>query len=149
MARLGTVDQFLVVVGGEEEPAAVRVMERIQQRAAQGPPPKPPVPVKVDQATSRTVPLQVKAVGNVEACSTVEVRARVSGQLTRVHFQEGQDVRKGAPLFTIDPVPHQIALRQAEARLQKSQALAATAREKERRKYGLKKARKAPQYSKR
>lgn len=97
------------------------------------PPPKPPVPVKVGQATARTVPLQVRAVGTVEARATVEIRSRVGGQLTQVHFQEGQEVRKGTPLFTIDPAPYQIALRQAEARLQKDQALAATAREKERR----------------
>lgn len=98
-----------------------------------GPPPRPPVPVKVDQASSRTIPLQVKAVGTVEARSTVEVRSRVSGELVKVHFQEGQDVRKGAPLFTIDPAAYQIALRQAEARLQKDLAMAATAREKEHR----------------
>jgi multidrug efflux system membrane fusion protein len=98
-----------------------------------GPPPKPPVPVKIGLASSRTVPLQVRAVGTVEARSTVEIRARVGGQLTQVHFREGQDVKKGAPLFTIDPAPYQVALRQAEARLQKDQALAATAREKERR----------------
>ena len=98
-----------------------------------GPPPKPPVPVKVGQAATRTVPLQVRAVGTVEARSTVEIRSRVSGQLAQVHFQEGQDVAKGAPLFTIDQAPYQIALRQAEARLQKNQALAVTAREKEKR----------------
>ena len=103
------------------------------QDQPQGPPPKPPIPVKVAQATTRTIPLQVKAVGTVEARSTVEVRARVGGELVQVHFREGQDVRKGAPLFTIDPTPYQIALRQAEARLQKDQSLAATAREKERR----------------
>ncbi|MCM2265147.1 MAG: efflux RND transporter periplasmic adaptor subunit [Desulfuromonadales bacterium] len=98
-----------------------------------GPPAKPPVPVTVGQAATRTIPLQLRTVGNVEARSTVAVLARVGGQLAQVHFQEGQDVRKGAPLFTIDPAPYQIALRQAEARLQKDQALAATAREKERR----------------
>lgn len=98
-----------------------------------GPPPRPAVPVKVGQATTRTIPLQVKAVGNVEARATVEIRARVGGQLTQVHFREGQDVRKGAPLFTIDPAAYQITLRQAEARLTRDQALAVTAREKEHR----------------
>lgn len=99
----------------------------------QGPPPKPAVPVTVGQASAQSVPLQVRVVGNVVARATVEIRARVGGQLAQVHFQEGQEVRKGAPLFTIDQVPYQIALRQAEARLQKNQALALTAREKERR----------------
>lgn len=99
----------------------------------QGPPPRPPVPVIVGKAVNRSVPLQIKAVGTVEARSSVEVRTRVGGELLKVHFQEGQDVRKGDPLFTIDPAPFQIALRQAEARLQKNLALAASAREKERR----------------
>ena len=98
-----------------------------------GSPPRPPVPVKVDQATTRNVPVQVKAVGTVEARATVEIRARVGGELVAVHFQEGQDVPKGAPLFTIDPAPYQIAVRLAEARLAKNQALAVTAREKEQR----------------
>ena len=98
-----------------------------------GPPPRPPVPVKVGVATTRTVPLQVKAIGTVEARATVEVRARVGGQLTGIHFREGQDVRKGTLLFTIDPAPYQIALRQAEARLARNQALARTNHEKEQR----------------
>ena len=97
------------------------------------PPAKPPVPVKIAQASTRTVPLQIRAVGTVEARSTVEVRARVSGQLNLVHFQEGHDVSRGGPLFTIDPEPYRIALRQAEAQLQKNQALAAAAREKTKR----------------
>jgi len=97
------------------------------------PPTKPPVPVKVAQAVTRSIPLQIRAVGTVEAHATVEIRARVSGQLTDVHFREGQDVSRGAPLFTIDPEPYRIALRQAEAQLQKNQALAVTAREKARR----------------
>jgi multidrug efflux system membrane fusion protein len=103
------------------------------QEQPKGPPPKPPVPVRIGQAITQTVPLQVRVVGSVEARATVEIRSRVGGQLTQVHFQEGQEVRKGAPLFTIDPIPYQIALRQAEARLQKDQSLALTAREKERR----------------
>lgn len=98
-----------------------------------GPPPRPPVPVKAGQALTRTVPLQVRAVGNVEARSTVGVRARIAGELVGVHFREGQEVRRGAPLFSIDPEPYRIALRQSEARLARDQALAATAREKERR----------------
>jgi multidrug efflux system membrane fusion protein len=111
----------------------VTLLAACGQDQPKGPPPKPPVPVKVDRAVTRTVPLQVQAVGTVEARATVQVRARVSGQLTQIHFREGDDLRKGASLFTIDPAPYQIALRQAEARLQKSLALAATAREKERR----------------
>lgn len=113
--------------------AAVWLAAACSQDQPQGPPPRPPVPVKVGQAATRTVPLQITAVGTVEARSTVELRTRVGGQLTGIHFREGDDVRKGAPLFTIDPEPYRIALRQAEARLARDLALAATAREKERR----------------
>ena len=98
-----------------------------------GPPPRPPVPVKIAKATSRNVPVTLRAVGTVEAQATVELRARVGGQLAKVHFREGQDVHQGAPLFTIDPEPFQVALRRAEAQLLRQQALATTAREKERR----------------
>lgn len=97
------------------------------------PPPRPPVPVKIGKATSRGVPVTLRAVGTVEARATVELRARVGGQLMQVHFQEGEDVRKGTPLFTIDPQPFQVALRRAEAQAGQQQALATTAREKERR----------------
>ena len=98
-----------------------------------GPPPRPPVPVKIAKATSRNVPVTLRAVGTVEAQASVELRARVGGQLAKVHFREGQDVHQGAPLFTIDPEPFQVALRRSEAQLVRQQALATTAREKERR----------------
>ncbi len=114
---------FLVVVG----------LVACSEEKAKSQPSKPPVPVKVDKATSRDVPVTLRTVGTVEAQATVELRARVSGQLLQVHFQEGVDVRKGALLFTIDPASFQVALRRAEAQLGRQQAMAATAREKERR----------------
>jgi multidrug efflux system membrane fusion protein len=55
------------------------------------------------------------------------VRARVSGQITRVHFKEGQDVAEGDLLFSIDPRPFEAALRQAEANLRKDEVQAANA----------------------
>src|SRR4051812_3446602 len=60
-------------------------------------------PVVVATATQQTIPIQLKAIGNVEAIATVAIRAEVGGQLERVYFKEGQDVRKGDPLFQIDP----------------------------------------------
>jgi multidrug efflux system membrane fusion protein len=69
----------------------------------------------------------------VEAYSTVSVRPQVTGTLTRVHFKEGQDVKKGDLLFTIDPRPFEAALKQAEATLAKDLALLANAREQARR----------------
>ena len=94
-------------------------------------PPKTPPPVPVTVATSvlKTVPVQIKAIGNVEAFNTVSIKAQVNGAIARVHFREGDDVRKGALLFTIDPRPFDAALKQAEAALAKDRAQAKYARE--------------------
>src|SRR5574337_1651151 len=73
------------------------------------------VPVAVATVVQRDVPVQLRAIGNVEAYSTVSVKSQVEGQLARVHFVEGQPVKKGDLLFTIDPRPFEAALRQAEA----------------------------------
>lgn len=87
----------------------------------------PPVPVSVGKVERRTMPLSFRAIGNVEAIDTVAIKARIGGELQRVHFQEGQDVRAGAVLFTIDPRPYQAAVAQAEAVLVRDQALLAKA----------------------
>ncbi|KPK44263.1 MAG: RND transporter [Nitrospira bacterium SM23_35] len=94
----------------------------------QQPPQKPPVPVTVATATQKTVPVQIKAVGNIEPYSTVAVKSQIGGVLTGVHFREGQDVKKGALLFTIDPRPYEAALKQAEANLAKDTAQLENAR---------------------
>ena len=80
------------------------------------------VPVMVARVEQKDMPMQVKAVGNVQPVSTVAVRALVGGQLMRVWFNEGQDVHKGDMLFTIDPRPYQAALSQAEANLARDEA---------------------------
>ncbi len=73
------------------------------------------VPVTAGAVVERPEPVQVRAIGNVQPYSTVAVKAEVGGELVRVHFTEGQDVRKGDPLFTIDPRPFDAALKQAIA----------------------------------
>jgi multidrug efflux system membrane fusion protein len=73
------------------------------------------------------MPLDVTAVGTAEPYSTVEIRAQVTGQLLSVEFAEGADVAKGQLLFTIDPRPFEVALRQAEAARDKDMATAANA----------------------
>ena len=93
-----------------------------------GPPPKPPVPVTVGVVIQKTVPVQIRAIGNVEAYSTVSVKSQIGGELIRVHFKEGQDVQKGDLLFTIDPRPYEAALKQAEANLAKDMAQLENAR---------------------
>ena len=73
------------------------------------------VPVTVATAIQKDIPVQLRAIGNVEPYSTVSVKSQVVGQLAHVHFVEGQRVDKGALLFTIDPRPFEAELRQAEA----------------------------------
>jgi multidrug efflux system membrane fusion protein len=91
------------------------------QKAQMAAPP-PAVPVTVAVAEQKTVPLTVRAIGAVEAFSTVEVKSQLAGQLISVHFSEGQDVKKGQLLFTLDRRPLEATLKQAEGQLAKSQA---------------------------
>jgi multidrug efflux system membrane fusion protein len=84
---------------------------------------EPLVPVKVAVAALKAVPVQIRAVGAVEAYATVSIKSRVDGQLVGVHFREGQDVRKGDLLFTIAPRPYEAALKEAQARLERDIAL--------------------------
>ncbi len=80
------------------------------------------VPVTVAKVEQKNVPMQIRAIGTVQPVSTVSVRPLVGGQLTRVWFREGDDVRKGQMLFTIDPRPYEAALQQAQANLARDQA---------------------------
>jgi membrane fusion protein, multidrug efflux system len=91
------------------------------------------VPVLVAAVFTKDVPIQVSSVGNVEAYSTVAVKSRVSGELVGVHFPEGQEVREGDLLLTIDKAPYEVALKEAQARLERDQALARKARDDVRR----------------
>jgi multidrug efflux system membrane fusion protein len=91
------------------------------------------VPVLVATAVQKTMPLQIRAVGNVEPYSTVSVKSQVTGLLNQAHFKEGQDVKKGQLLFTIDPRPFEAALKQAEANLARDNAQLQNAREQARR----------------
>jgi multidrug efflux system membrane fusion protein len=92
---------------------------RAQARSAA---PPPPVPVGVAAVEQRPVPLQVLAVGTVQAYTTVGVKSQVAGQLTMVHFREGQDVKRDQLLFTIDPRPFEAALHQAQPNVGKDTA---------------------------
>jgi multidrug efflux system membrane fusion protein len=85
----------------------------------------PAVPVTVGRVTTKTVPVELEAIGKVEPLSTVDVLARVGGELNAVHFAEGQEVQKGQILFTIDPRPYQAALDQAQAAVARDKAVAA------------------------
>jgi membrane fusion protein, multidrug efflux system len=85
------------------------------------------VPVVTAKVGQKDVPIDVAVVGNVEAYSTISVKAQVGGEITKVFFKEGDLVKKGDPLFTIDPRPLEAALAQVKANLAKDQALLAQA----------------------
>ena len=86
--------------------------------------PEAPPPPQVEVAT----PLQREVTdwddytGRFEATQDAEVRPRVNGVVTAIHFRDGQDVRQGQPLFTIDPRPYRAALAQAQAQAARAQA---------------------------
>jgi multidrug efflux system membrane fusion protein len=98
-------------------------------------PKRPPVAVTVGTVMEKTVPVQLTAIGNVEAMSTIQVKSQIGGLLQKVHFTEGQDVAKGELLFTIDPRPFEALVKQAEANLARDRAQMENARENARR-YG-------------
>jgi multidrug efflux system membrane fusion protein len=77
----------------------------------------PAVPVTVATAVTQDVPVQIRVIGNVEAHSTVSIKSQVEGQLAKVQFREGQEVKAGDLLFEVDPRPFDAALRRAEASL--------------------------------
>src|SRR6266568_3992963 len=81
------------------------------------------VPVTIAVAAQKNVPVEVQVIGNVEAYSTISLKAQVPGQLTQVYFQEGDYVMKDDPLFTIDPRPLEAALNQMRANLSKDEAV--------------------------
>lgn len=98
------------------------------------------VPVLAAVVEQKDVPLQVKAIGSVEAYSNVSVKTQITGELTGVFFKEGQDVKKGQLLFTLDKRPFEAVVKQAEGVLAKDQAQAANARTQARRYAALYKA---------
>src|SRR6266516_6793224 len=79
-------------------------------------------PVLVSKVALKSVPIDVQAVGNVEAYSTVTAKAQVGGEITVVDFSEGAEVKKGDRLFVIDPRPYESQAAQAEATLAKDKA---------------------------
>ncbi|MCL4850776.1 MAG: efflux RND transporter periplasmic adaptor subunit [Bryobacteraceae bacterium] len=92
--------------------------ESSKQEGAAGPAP----PVVVAEVRRQEVPLEIRAIGNIEAFSRVQVKSQVAGQIERVHFQEGDDVRQGQILFQIDPRQFRQAVREAEAALANAKA---------------------------
>ncbi len=86
------------------------------------------VPVTTAVVSEKPMPLDVRGIGTVIAASTVSVRAQITGELTSVHFKEGEDVEDGQVLVRLDRRPLEAALHQAEAALARDQAQAVNAK---------------------
>ncbi len=97
------------------------------------PPANKPVPVVVAVAVQKTIPVQMNAMGSVEAFATISVRTQITAQIAKVFFKEGQDVKKGDLLLTLDCRMNEAALAQAQANLARDRAQADYAREQSRR----------------
>ena len=92
----------------------------VPKAAAQAP--APGIPVTPGTVAAEDVPVFLHGIGTAQAYNSVSVKSRVDGQIVKVDFKEGQDVKEGDPLFQIDPRPYQAALAQAEAMKQKDEA---------------------------
>lgn len=92
--------------------------------SSQTPPPNPVVPVTVARASQKPVPIEIRAIGTGEAYSTVSIKSQVNAEVETVHFQQGQFVKKGNLLFTLDSRPFQAALDQALGNLARDKAQA-------------------------
>ncbi len=90
----------------------------------------PPVPVRVAVAQSKEVPIFIEGLSHVESITSIDIRSRIEGELVGIYFQQGQEVKKGDLLFTIDPKPYEAELKQAEATLEQNLANLALAEEK-------------------
>ena len=95
---------------------------------AQSPPPSSPgIPVTAGVVATADVPVFLNAIGTVQAFNMVTIKSRVDGQIVKIAFAEGQDVKAGDPLIQIDPRPFQAMLDQALANQEKDQANLANA----------------------
>ena len=100
---------------------------------------RPPAPVVVASVEQRDIPVQIQAIGNVEAYQTVQIRSQVSGQIQKIFFKEGEDVRQGQLLFQLDKRPFQADLAKANGQMKRDQAQAENSRIQAERYSGLEK----------
>ena len=103
---------------------------------------RPPSLVQVSPAVSQDVPTYIDAIGKTAAREVVSIQPQVSGRITKIHFVDGANVKRGQMLFTIDPRPFEAKLKQAQANLARSvvlkkQAEANLAKEVAQAKWGL------------
>lgn len=133
--RLGTTLALFAV-------SAILFTGCTNKAAQQGGFARPPAPVSVSAAVAEDVPTYLDAIGKTVAREVVTIQPQVSGRITKIHFTDGANVRKGDMLFTIDTRPFEANLSQARANVAKDQALqkqaeANLAREISQAKWGL------------
>lgn len=104
-----------------------------------------PAPVLVGEVVRKDMPVNIRAIGRVTPTQTVTLRPQVTGQIAEVHFKDGQDVKAGDILFTIDRRPFEVALAEAKAGLNQATAQATNATDQERRYLALAKDGAVPQ----
>src|SRR5258708_10797064 len=87
-------------------------------------PARPPVaqPVVADVAAEISAPVEVAAIGNVQSIATVMIKSRIDGEIAHVHFEEGQEVKAGDLLFSLDDRVARAQLQQSEANLELDRA---------------------------
>ncbi|HEV7683963.1 MAG TPA: efflux RND transporter periplasmic adaptor subunit [Pyrinomonadaceae bacterium] len=102
---------------------AVGALAGCAKNAAQQGFERPPAPVAVTAAVAEDVPTYLDAIGKTVAREVVTIQPQVSGRITKIHFTDGANVRKGDMLFTIDTRPFEASLAQAQANVSKDQAL--------------------------
>ncbi|MGH8046117.1 MAG: efflux RND transporter periplasmic adaptor subunit [Chthoniobacterales bacterium] len=88
-----------------------------------------PAPVEVAVAEQRDMPVELRAIGAVDPLASVQLKAKVQGEVTRVLFSDGAYVKAGQPLFEIDPRSFQVSLQRAEADLEQAQIEATNAKD--------------------
>src|ERR1039457_1769500 len=103
-----------------------RSKEQVQMAGSSGG--RPPAPVVVAGVEQRDIPVQIQAIGNVEAYQTVQIRSQVNGQIQKIFFKEGEDVRQGQPLFQLDKRPFQADLEKTIGQMKHDQAQAENSR---------------------
>ncbi len=114
-SRIVVVLVVAVAVGGY---FLIGTLSRPKTRTASA----PIIPVTAGVVSEKNMPVFVHGIGTVQAFKTVTVKTRVDGQIVKVAFEEGQEVKAGDPLFQIDPRPFQASLDLAMAARQRDEA---------------------------
>jgi membrane fusion protein, multidrug efflux system len=119
LTKASAIAALAVVIGGAYLFLQHNGRDRTAAAAAAG---QVAIPVTVAIAQKQNVPIYVRGIGTVQAFNMAVIKTRVDGEIVKVSFQEGQDVKAGDPLFQIDPRPFQAAFDQAQSNRAQNEA---------------------------